>query len=102
VPGLLFPVVVLYCAANLLAFGAFGFDKWKAQRTARRISENTLLAMAFFGPAGAYGAMMFSRHKTRKLKFFLVPVFLVGHLVIIVYLVILVCSPGSTVQTMLL
>jgi uncharacterized membrane protein YsdA (DUF1294 family) len=79
--------LVLYLVVNLFAFGAFAFDKWKAQRTAWRISENTLLALAFLGPAGAFSAMRFFRHKTRKPKFYLVSVFLIIHLVIIAYLV---------------
>jgi uncharacterized membrane protein YsdA (DUF1294 family) len=73
--------------ANLLAFGAFALDKWKAQRSARRISETTLLAFAFLGPAGALCAMRLCRHKTRKPKFYLVTVFLGIHLAIIMYLV---------------
>jgi uncharacterized membrane protein YsdA (DUF1294 family) len=79
--------IVLYLVANLLAFGAFALDKGKAKRTAWRISENTLLALAFLGPVGGFCAMRLCRHKTHKVKFYLVPVFLVIHLVIIVYIV---------------
>jgi uncharacterized membrane protein YsdA (DUF1294 family) len=80
-------VCLLYLALNLLAFGAFALDKWKAGRSAWRIRENTLLVLAFLGPAGALCAMRFCRHKTQKPKFYLVPVFLVIHIMAIVYLV---------------
>jgi uncharacterized membrane protein YsdA (DUF1294 family) len=78
---------IIYLVANLLAFGAFAIDKWKAHRASWRISENILLALAFLGPVGGFCAMRLCRHKTQKIKFYLVSVFLVIHLVIIVYIV---------------
>ncbi|MGB7788398.1 DUF1294 domain-containing protein [Methanoregula sp.] len=94
IPNVLFFVVVLYLVSNILAFGAFAFDKWKAQRTAWRISENALLALAFLGPFGGFCAMRLYRHKIHKIKFYLVPVFLVIHLAIIVYLAGMLLQPG--------
>jgi uncharacterized membrane protein YsdA (DUF1294 family) len=96
----LFLVADLYFGTNLIAFCAFALDKWKAQRTAWRISENALLALAFAGPAGAFCAMRLCRHKTQIVKFYLIPVFLVIHIIIIVYLVSILLLPGSPVQTM--
>ena len=44
-----------------------------------------LLALAFFGPFGALAAMKLFHHKTRKMKFYLVPLFTAFHLSIILY-----------------
>ncbi|MDO9550729.1 MAG: DUF1294 domain-containing protein [Methanoregula sp.] len=76
----------LYAVLNIIAFFLFANDKRKAKVNAWRTSENLLLLIAAIGPFGAYGAMLIFRHKTRKLKFYLVPVFLIVHLAIIVSL----------------
>ncbi|MDZ4307250.1 DUF1294 domain-containing protein [Allopontixanthobacter sp.] len=69
---LLNPEYVSYwlIAVNFATFAAFGIDKAKAERGARRISEAALLQWAFFGgtPA-AYAARQLFRHKTRKQPF---------------------------------
>jgi uncharacterized membrane protein YsdA (DUF1294 family) len=88
IPGVLFLGVILYLIANLIAYCAFALDKRKARHTTWRIRENTLLSLAFLGPAGAFCAMKICRHKTQKIKFYLVPVFLVLHLVVTAYLAI--------------
>jgi uncharacterized membrane protein YsdA (DUF1294 family) len=55
---------------NFLAFAAFGIDKARAESGAWRISEATLLQLAFFGgTAGAYAGRALFRHKTRKEPF---------------------------------
>jgi uncharacterized membrane protein YsdA (DUF1294 family) len=82
-PGFFLP---LYAVLNTGAFLIFANDKRKAKRNAWRTPENLLLAVAALGPFGAYAAMLLFRHKTRKLKFFLVPVFLIVHVVAIIYL----------------
>ena len=57
-------------AINLVAFGAFGLDKAKARRGAYRISEASLLWLAFLGGTlGAYAGRSLFRHKTRKQPF---------------------------------
>jgi uncharacterized membrane protein YsdA (DUF1294 family) len=57
-------------AVNFLAFAAFGIDKAKAERGAWRISEGTLLQLAFFGGTlGAYAGRALFRHKTKKQPF---------------------------------
>ena len=63
---------------NVMVFTLYGVDKWKAKRQKWRISEMTLLGMAFvFGAAGAFAGMLWFHHKTRKWKFrILVPLFL--------------------------
>ncbi|GAB7015294.1 DUF1294 domain-containing protein [Methanogenium cariaci] len=69
----------LYAVVNIIAFLAYGRDKRKAENGAWRTSEKLLILMAFFGPFGAYAGMRQFRHKTQKLKFKLVPFFLVLH-----------------------
>jgi uncharacterized membrane protein YsdA (DUF1294 family)/pimeloyl-ACP methyl ester carboxylesterase len=75
---------VLAFVMNVLAYLLFRADKCRAQRDARRISERSLLLVAFFG--GAFGAlvgMVRQHHKTRKWKFrILVPLFLLLQLVV--------------------
>ncbi len=60
----------LLLAVNLLAFALFGIDKARARRGDWRISEATLLAVAFLGayPGAKLGQRHF-RHKTRKQPF---------------------------------
>jgi Predicted membrane protein len=71
---------------NVISFSMFVSDKKRAVKGSRRTSERTLLIVALFGPFGAAIGMNLSRHKTRKLKFKLVYLFLVLHLVLIVFL----------------
>jgi uncharacterized membrane protein YsdA (DUF1294 family) len=61
---------------NLVALAIFGIDKLNSKKGAWRIPESRLLLVAFFGPFGAYAGMLLFRHKTRKIKFLLVPLFL--------------------------
>jgi len=76
--------VALYLALNILAFTAYGLDKAKASFGRWRISEKTLLILAFFGPFGAYAGMIICRHKTKKKPFtWAVPLFLLIHIVFI-------------------
>ena len=68
-----------YVVVNIIAFLAYGRDKRKAENGEWRTPEKTLIIAAFLGPFGAYAAMRRFRHKTQKLKFKLVPFFLVLH-----------------------
>ena len=79
------PAVILYSGINLLALMAFVLDKIKAKRNGWRIPENTLLLFAALGPFGAFAGMVIFRHKTRHVKFALVPVFLIIHAGILLY-----------------
>ena len=73
---------------NLTAFVLYGIDKRRAVRKIQRISERTLLLIALAGGSlGALIGMYLFRHKTRKWVFFIgVPVMLVLHLVLLVFL----------------
>lgn len=59
-----------FLVVNLTAYLAFWIDKRRAQAGAYRISEGTLLFLAFVGgSAGAKAAQHRFRHKTRKEPF---------------------------------
>jgi uncharacterized membrane protein YsdA (DUF1294 family) len=63
-------ITLALIALNFFAFAAFGIDKARAEQGAWRISEGTLLRMAFFGGTpGAYAGRALFRHKTRKQPF---------------------------------
>jgi uncharacterized membrane protein YsdA (DUF1294 family) len=87
IDGILVPAA-LYLCVNIVAACAFAWDKRISKMNLRRTSENTLLLLAFLGPFGAFGAMRLVRHKTQKIKFLLVPLFLALHLVVLGYLLL--------------
>jgi len=64
---------------NILTMLVYGTDKLFARKGMRRISEKTLLSLAFLmGGVGAIFGMVVFNHKTSKIRFrFLVPVFVV-------------------------
>jgi len=76
---------VLLVVLNVISLMFFGVDKLKSMRGGWRISELRLLLVAFFGPFGAYAGMLLFKHKIRKVKFILVPIFLFIHLYLIIY-----------------
>jgi uncharacterized membrane protein YsdA (DUF1294 family) len=81
-----FNPIILYAGLNILAFAVFTHDKFMAKMKRGRIPENSLLFLAALGPFGALIAMAGFRHKTRHGKFLLVPVFLILHLLLFVFL----------------
>ena len=78
---------IVYTILNAVVFLVYAYDKRKAQNNRWRISEKRLILLALSGPFGAFGAMNMFRHKTLKTKFLLVPVFMVLHLAVILYLI---------------
>ena len=71
---------------NIVAFVAFGVDKRKAVRNKYRISEATLLGLAFAGgSAGALAGMRLFHHKTRKPLFRVIPVLLASQAAILFF-----------------
>ena len=63
-------MIELLVIINIVAFAMYGLDKSKAKKKRWRISEASLLSVAFLG--GAYGAWLGMRvfhHKTRHKKF---------------------------------
>ena len=77
--------VVFYILINGLAFSFYAHDKIKAKRNTGRTPENRLLFFALIGPFGACAAMQVFQHKTRKLKFYIVPVYAMLHIAIIIW-----------------
>ena len=65
---------ICYCATvSIVAFFAYGIDKYRAKRGKRRTPEAVLLLLGFFGGvAGALLGMRVFRHKTLKLDFWIV------------------------------
>jgi len=78
--------VILYAVLNILAFIVFTHDKFRAKMKVGRSPEESLLLIAVLGPLGALIAMAVFRHKTRHMKFILVPVFLILHLLLFFWL----------------
>ena len=78
----LLAVIIL---VNCISLCLYGFDKYRAVRDEGRISESSLLVQAALGPFGALLGMMFFRHKVRKPKFFLVPLFILVQIVLLIY-----------------
>lgn len=76
-------ILITVTSLNACVFILFASDKNAARKNAQRISERTLIFLALIGPFGAYGAMKVFRHKTRKIKFYLVPMFAVLHIVLL-------------------
>ena len=57
-------------AVNIATFFLYGIDKYKARKGRWRISEATLLMMAFIGGSiGAWSGMRLWHHKTVHKKF---------------------------------
>ena len=82
-----FIILAVYIVLNVIAFVSYVWDKHKAKEDMWRTKESTLIILAFFGPFGATLGMLAVRHKTRKLKFKLVYIFLVLHIIVIAYLI---------------
>jgi uncharacterized membrane protein YsdA (DUF1294 family) len=63
-------ILGLLALVNLWTFMLFGFDKIRAEEGTWRVSEGTLLTLAFLGGSiGAYAGRAIFRHKTRKQPF---------------------------------
>ncbi len=85
---ILIAILAVYIVLNIIAFVAFVWDKHKAKNDMWRTRESTLILLALFGPFGATIGMLTVRHKTQKIKFKLVYLFLIIHIIVIAYLFI--------------
>lgn len=80
--------MLIYLAiVNVVAFFAYGIDKWKAQRNRWRIPESVLLGLAAVGGSvGAWLGMRVWRHKTQHKKFkYGVPALFVAQVALVVW-----------------
>ena len=77
-------ILIYYGLINIIAFLAYGTDKRLAVTHKRRISEKSLILLAFMGGGiGAYAGMQVFRHKTKHIKFLiLVPMAVVVHIIL--------------------
>ncbi len=82
----LLTLVIIYAGLNILVFAFFIWDKLMAKVKMGRISETSLLLLAALGPAGALTGMVGFRHKIYHVKFILVPVFFILHVLLVVLL----------------
>jgi len=82
-------VILALTSLNACVFIVFAYDKNAARKNVKRISERTLIFLALIGPFGAYGAMKVFRHKTQKIKFYLVPVFAILHILLLTWSLVL-------------
>ncbi len=90
IPKLVGLYIVVITIMSFISFISYGIDKRYARTMHRRISERTLLRLAIFGGApGAWGGMVFFRHKTRKTAFrLLVPTFAMIQIILAIVLVV--------------
>lgn len=81
-------IILIYLAIiNVVAFFAYGIDKWKSQHNRWRILESVLLVLAAVGGSvGAWLGMQVWRHKTQHKKFqYGVPAIFVAQVVLAVW-----------------
>ncbi|MCR5736821.1 MAG: DUF1294 domain-containing protein [Eubacterium sp.] len=73
---------------NVIAFLAYGVDKYKAKKNLWRVPEKTLIGFAAVGGfAGAFLGMQCFRHKTKHMKFVIgIPVISVIWIGLLIYL----------------
>ncbi len=85
-----YPIVTYAVLINLITFGAYGLDKYKAKAGSWRIPEKTLLLLtAVGGSMGALLGMKVFHHKTMHKKFYIgVPLILVLQLLLIGWIVL--------------
>ena len=63
-------IIIVFVIWNLIVFLVYGADKRFAVKNRQRISEKTLMLLAFlFGATGAFAGMRVFRHKTLHKKF---------------------------------
>lgn len=68
-------VLIYFFVMNVVAWAAYGIDKYKAVHHMWRIPEATLFTLAILGgPIGALLGMNMFHHKTKKMKFWVINV----------------------------
>jgi len=84
-------VLAIVAVWNIITFAFYAADKRKAEKKQWRISEATLIGIAFImGAFGAFLGMRILRHKTQHIKFkVLVPLALLLNIAAIVLMFVL-------------
>jgi len=84
-------LALILLAWNFITFAIMGIDKRKAVKNKRRISESTLILLAFLlGSIGIFVAMLMFRHKTKKALFWiLIPIAVIINVLAVVGVVTL-------------
>ncbi len=82
-------VVTFLLVINIVAFFAFGTDKWKAKKGKWRIPESTLMLLALVGGSiGAWCGMRVWHHKTMHAKFrYGLPAIFIAQVIILFYFI---------------
>lgn len=80
-------VVTFLLVINIVAFFAFGADKWKAKKGKWRIPESSLMLLALVGGSiGAWCGMRVWHHKTMHAKFrYGLPAIFIAQVIILFY-----------------
>ena len=86
--GISYIILAVLGLMSVVAFCAFGIDKYKARHDGWRIPEKTLLLIALLGGAiGAFAGMKAFHHKTLHKKFsILVPLFALAQIAAVFWL----------------
>ena len=82
-------LLIIYVAVmSLIAFAAFGLDKYKAKTDRWRTPEKTLFLLAIIGGGiGAFLGMQVFRHKTKHTQFVIgIPAIMIAQLILIGWL----------------
>lgn len=85
-----FKLLLIYLTAiNIAGFTSMGFDKNRARRHMRRVSEKSLFLFALFGGSlGSLIGMYAFRHKTKHLRFEIgIPLILLCQIALAVWII---------------
>lgn len=80
-------LLIYIISINILSFLLFGIDKYKAIKNKYRIPEKVLLLISLFGGSiGSILGMIIFHHKTKKIKFKLIPIILIVQIILLMYI----------------
>ena len=87
-------LIIYVLVMSLIAFAAFGLDKYKARAGKWRTPEKTLFLLAIIGGGiGAFLGMQIFRHKTKHKQFVIgIPLIMIAQLALIAWLWVKVLS----------
>lgn len=87
-------LIIYVSVMSLIAFAAFGLDKYKAKADKWRTPEKTLFLLAILGGGiGAFLGMQIFRHKTQHKQFVIgIPLIMIAQLALFAWLWVKVLS----------